>query len=49
MRLQYDKRSEVRLVSRIIQQSCDNETPISESQVLEAKRTKICWTNYPLS
>ena len=38
MRLQCDKRSAVRLVSRII--------PLAK-RVGIVKRTEICWTNYP--
>ena len=37
MRLKYYKHSAVIFVSRI-----------SETQDLEAQRTEICWTNYPL-
>ena len=36
LRLKFQERSELKLVSLI-----------SESQVSEAKRTEICWTNYP--
>ncbi|MCK7468472.1 MAG: hypothetical protein MZU91_10450, partial [Desulfosudis oleivorans] len=36
VRLKFQKRSELKFVSR------------SESQISEAQRTDICWTNYPI-